>query len=166
MDTTHLHLISNHVPVFALVFSLLLLVLGEVLKNRTLLNTAMAGFIIAAIASVIAFTTGEAAEEAVENIAGTEAFIEEHEDIAKPANIVTIILGTLAVIAFVFEIIKKSTPVFLKRIILLVSCVAVVLISYTAYLGGLIRHTEVRSGITTTSVNTEGGSERSEHHDD
>ena len=164
MDTTHLHLISNHVPVFALIFSLLLFVLGDVLKNRTLLNTAMAGFIIAAIASVIAFTTGEAAEESIESIAGTEAFIEEHEDIAKPANITAIILGTLAIIAVIFEMIKNAIPVYLKRIILFVSCIAVVLVSYTAYLGGLIRHTEVRTGTSSYTIAPE--SKHSEHYDD
>lgn len=164
MDTTHLHLIANHVPVFAVIFSLLLLVVGDILKSKALINTAMAGFIIAAIGSVIAFTTGEAAEEAIESIAGTEAFIEEHEDIAKPANIAAIILGSLAIIAIVFEIIKNTIPVYLKRIILFVSCIAVVLVSYTAYLGGLIRHTEVRTGASATMITSE--SEPTEHDDD
>lgn len=152
METAHLHLISNHVPVFALFFSIILLVVGELLKNKTLLITALAGFIIAAIASVIAFITGEEAEHLVESIAGIGTFVEQHKEMAKPANFATVVLGVMAVAGVTIEIIKNRIPVFLKRTILLVSLIAVVLISYTAYLGGQIRHTEIRNNYITTET--------------
>ena len=162
METAHLHLIANHVPVFALIFSLILMVAGEILKNKTLLVTAFSGFIIAAIASVIAFMTGEEAEHVVENIIQADLFIEQHEDLAKPANISAVVLGVLSLSAIIFEFLKNYVPVALKRIILLISFVAVVLMSYTAYLGGQIRHTEVRdANLTTLPLN-----QNEEVHDD
>ncbi len=145
MDFVHLHLLSNHLPVFAVIFSVLLMIAGELTKSRHLTNAALAGFVIAAVGSIVAAQTGERAEHILTDAGLVDHdWVEPHEEAAERANISMMILGVFAIAALLLDTFKGMIPVFLKRAILLLSIVCSVLIMYAANLGGFIKHEEIR----------------------
>ena len=87
MNPAHLHLIANHVPVFAAALAIPLL--GVSLWRRdesgTFL-TAVLFLVIAGVGAIVAQRSGHAAEEIVEELPGIEErLIEEHEERAEVA---------------------------------------------------------------------------------
>lgn len=144
MNQTHIHLLLNHVAILGSVFSIVLLIAGMVLKSDVLKKTAMIGFVIAALVAIPVFLTGEPAEESVENIAGTiKATIEEHEESAEISIWLVEFMGAVSLLTFFLA--KKSNTINkgLLSFLLLLSIVAAGSISYTGFLGGKIRHTEL-----------------------
>src|SRR5690349_14876278 len=70
MDLTHLHLMITHLPVYGSILGALILIYGMVAQSR---HTKMAAYyvlLISSLGGVIAFSTGEAAEETVERMQG------------------------------------------------------------------------------------------------
>lgn len=70
MNTTHIHLLLNHVAILGALFSVILLLAGMFIKSDILKKTALLGFVLAALASIPVFLTGEPAEESVEHLPG------------------------------------------------------------------------------------------------
>jgi len=100
VNSAHLHLMVNHLPLFAALFSGVFLMVGLVRAQSALTK---AGLVIAVVAGLGAFTaarTGEGAEEIVEELAGiSEAAIEPHEEAAEAATLAAIGLGLFALAA-------------------------------------------------------------------
>jgi glycerol-3-phosphate acyltransferase PlsY len=131
MDFVHLHLLTNHLPVFAVIFSVMLFIAGEYFKSRHLSNAALAGFIIAALGSFVAYQTGERAEHILIDAGIIDIdWVEPHEEAAGRANIAMILLGIIALGALLLDIFKGALPVFLRRLLLLLGLVCIVMISY------------------------------------
>lgn len=145
MESVHLHLLINHVPILLTIFSLFILLWGMYKKENAVIHLSMAGFVIAAVFSVIAMQTGEGAEDIIEKLSGiSEALIHDHEELAELANYGAILLGLVALAAFAIE---KYRPAFykpVKVVIVVLAFLSAGLFSYTAYLGGQIRHSEIR----------------------
>ena len=163
MNQTHIHLLLNHVAILGSVFSIVLLIAGMVLKSDVLKKTAMIGFVIAALVAIPVFLTGEPAEESVENIAGTiKATIEEHEESAEISIWLVEFMGAVSLLTFFLA--KKSNTINkgLLSFLLLLSIVAAGSISYTGFLGGKIRHTEL-SGL---NGNATGQPDKAAEEDD
>ena len=138
MDQTHLHLLITHLPIIGSVLGAFVLAYGLL--------------IISSVAAGIAYITGEAAEETVENLQGiSEKVIEQHEDFALYALIGLILLGLVSIIAIFVTIKKLSLANPLATITLLLSLFSFGLVAYTGYLGGMIRHTEVGNGAVQNS---------------
>jgi len=147
MDAVHIHLIINHVPVILAASALLLLIISLFNHKKEYRNIAFAGFVIAAIFSVISFESGESAEDVVENIAGiTHDAIENHEHAADTARWLMLFLGVagIAGLSYFRDEKKKGFQLFLY-ISLILGIIAIGYLVYTGYLGGLIRHTELIS---------------------
>lgn len=144
MEAVHLHLLINHVPILLTIFSVLIMLWGMLKSEKAYINLALTGFIIAGVFSIVAFQSGEASEDAVETLAGiSESYIHDHEEVAEIANIMAIILAVFSISAF---IIKKYKPALFKPVKILVILLGFIssgMFSYTAYLGGNIRHTEL-----------------------
>jgi uncharacterized membrane protein len=97
-------------------------------------------------ASLAVFLTGEPAEELAEKLPGfSESIAHAHEEVAELATVVTVGVGVLALAALVaFR--RRALPRWVTVGGLLLALVAGGLMGYTGYLGGQIRHTEVRAG--------------------
>ncbi|MGL2962208.1 DUF2231 domain-containing protein [Flavobacterium sp. RSB2_4_14] len=149
MDQTHLHLLITHLPIFGSLLGVFVLVFGMWRKSDTTILASYFLFIISTIGAVIAYVTGEAAEETVENIQGvSESVIEQHADFAQFALIGLIVLG-VAALASALTLYKKSPfSKMLTMVTLFLSIVSFVLVARTGYLGGQIRHTEIAAGVT------------------
>lgn len=151
MNQTHIHLLITHLPIFGSILGGLVLAHGLWTKSNQTKIAAYNIFIISAIGAGIAYLTGEAAEETVENIQGiAKNMIDEHEDFAVFALVSLIILG-VASIGGLFLTLRKSALTSTAAIaILFISLISFGLVARTGYLGGQIRHTEINNSATTT----------------
>jgi uncharacterized membrane protein len=155
MDAVHLHLISNHVPIIGAFFGILVLIFGMFRKSPTTLAAAYLIFLISAIVGVVAYLTGEGAEEVAEELPGvTHNAIEAHEEVALYTLIAFIILALISLIGLIksknhYERIKG-----LAVVTLVVAIISLGIGAYTGLTGGQIRHTELK-GLTTTPTVTE-----------
>lgn len=147
MNPAHLHLLLNHMPVLGIIFGVLVLAVGLSRRNRTLIHLSYATFIVSGLLAIPVFLTGGEAEDEVEGKPGvTEEFIEEHEAAAKYAFYEALALGAFAIGAAYHSYRTKRNAPAIGILMLLASLFVSTVMMRTAYLGGYIRHTEIRSG--------------------
>ncbi|MBK9719013.1 MAG: hypothetical protein IPQ02_09985 [Saprospiraceae bacterium] len=153
MNQTHIHLLITHLPIFGSILGGLVLAHGLWTNSNQTKIAAYNLFIISAIGAGIAYLTGEAAEETVENIQGVlEATIKQHEEFALFALISLIILGLTSIVGLFITL--KNIPLTrtVAFIILFISLISFGLVARTGYLGGQIRHTEIASSTNLSPV--------------
>ena len=153
MSAGHLHLVLNHFPVMGSVIVLLLLMLAVYRRSD---DVARAGLMLAALVgavSVVVYFTGEPAEELIERLPGfSESLTERHEDAALVA---TVVVGVMGVLALAVLAAHRRGRILSRRTVATAAAFALVacgLMGYTAFLGGQVRHTEIRAGATTFAV--------------
>ncbi len=150
MDQTHIHLVITHLPIFGSILGGLVLAYDLWTKSNDTKIAAYGLFIISSIGAGIAYLTGEAAEESVENLTGVfEATIERHEEFALFALIAFITLGVASIVGIFFTLRKSTSTRTIAFVILMISLVSFGLVARTAYLGGQIRHSEIANGAPT-----------------
>ena len=146
MNQTHLHLLTNHLPIFGSILGGLVLTHGLWTKSNQTKIAAYNLLVISSIGAVIAYLTGEAAEESVENIQGiSKDLIDQHEDFAVIALVALSILGVASLIGLFLTIKKSPLTRMVAIVTLFISLISFGLIARTGYIGGLIRHTEINS---------------------
>lgn len=156
MNDAHLHMIVNHFPIVGPILGLLVLIGGLFFKNTPIKNTAYFLFIIATVFTVFSMTTGEGAEEIVEDMPtiGHE-IIHNHEELAEKFAIIMYLLGAVSVIGLITNIKKHSKANFFSYAILVISIVAVFFSTKVGTSGGEIRHTEIRPEKAFQNLNVE-----------
>lgn len=156
MNQTHIHLLITHLPIFGSILGGLVLAHGLWTKSNQTKIAAYNLFVISAIGAGIAYLTGEAAEETVENIQGiVEATINQHEEFALFALISLIILGLTSIIGLFITLKNLAMTRTVAFIILFISLVSFGLVARTGYLGGQIRHSEIASATNLSPVQNE-----------
>jgi len=156
MNQTHVHLLITHLPIFGSILGGLVLAHGLWTKSNQTKIAAYNLFVISAIGAGIAYLTGEAAEETVENIQGiVEATINQHEEFALFALISLIILGLTSIIGLFITLKNLAMTRTVAFIILFISLISFGLVARTGYLGGQIRHTEIASATNLSPVQNE-----------
>ena len=158
MDATHLHLLLNHFPIVGTVLGVGVMAYGYLTSSDQVKKTALWTWVLMALAAIPVFLTGEPAEESVEELAGvSEALIHEHEEAAELAIWLMEALGALSLVTLVLG----KTKATLSKPLVLVSTVLGLVVfgamARTGYLGGQIRHTEIRGGMAAAGVNQEAG---------
>src|SRR3954463_8979107 len=148
MNTVHLHLLLNHIPVVGSLLAVVLFAAALFLKETVSTKFALAFTAAVAAIAVVVYLTGGAAEEAVENLAGvTERAIDSHEEAAEVTTIAIGIFGALSALALIIVRARRA-PRWLALAGLVGSIAVSGLMAWTANLGGQIRHTEIQ-GTTT-----------------
>jgi uncharacterized membrane protein len=156
MNDAHLHLVLNHLPIIIPAIGLLVMIGGLIFSSEIVKRTAYFIFILGAIVAFPAFSTGEGAEEVVENLPGvSENLIKIHEEIAETFAILCYILGGASLIGLLSNFYKKSFSNYITYIVILVAIVSLYYAKQTGTSGGEIRHTEIRSNTGNTSVTSE-----------
>jgi uncharacterized membrane protein len=146
MNATHVHLLINHLPVIGTFFGMLVLLYGILAKSVHTRNAAYFILVIAAIGGFIAYQTGEAAEHVAEKLPGvTKELIHEHEEAAEKAIFGIVAVG-IASLAGLFINRRRGQSTGFAWIVFLVAFITCGITAYTAYLGGSVRHTEIRQG--------------------
>jgi len=144
MNAAHLHLISNHAPLFGLIAGLLLLAWGTLRDSHEIRIVSYVLFILSALAGGIAYLSGDAAESLVEHMPGmSEAAIERHQDIATFALGLIVLAAVISIVAMFAE---RGGAAFRRGLLIglfVVGAISVGVVGYTASLGGQIHHTEI-----------------------
>jgi hypothetical protein len=144
MNLTHIHLITNHIPVIGTGIGILILLLGMYRKSLEVQFAAYFILIASTFGAIIAYFSGEPAIESVEYIFDvSERSIEAHADAARITFFSMLILAMMSLIAMLIITKKPLRASAFAQIVLLVAAISFGLAAYTANLGGKIRHTEI-----------------------
>jgi len=149
MDTGHLHLMLNHLPVLGVPALLALLVWGLAGNIPTVARGAL--WLTLALAAVTAavYLTGEAAEELVEGLPTfEERLVERHELVALWTTVMVVATGLLAAGALYISArrgVQGSKA--LIRLVVVGLALSTVALGVTAWTGGPIGHPELRQGV-------------------
>ena len=149
ISPTHVHLLINHLPVFGSIMGALVLLYGIWKQSTHTKNAAYLVLVIAALGAVTAYLTGEPAEETVENLQGvSKEMLETHEDAALFALIAFIITGLISLVGLYINQKKPSMAKGYGYLALVVALFSFSVVARTAYVGGQIRHSEIRGDTT------------------
>ena len=146
MDFTHLHLLITHLPIFGSLLGAMVLIYGLYKNSHQTVLAAYLVLVIASLGGLISYLTGEPAEETVEKIHGiSKSVIDSHEESAEIAIISLAILGIFSLFVLVFNVKLIAFKRQIALVILAFSIICFGLVARTGYLGGQIRHTEIRN---------------------
>ena len=152
MNGAHWHLVVNHLPIIFPIVGIIVLIIGLISKSEAVKRTAFLIFILGAFASIVAMSTGEEAEEVIENISGiTENYIENHEEAAETFAMLTYFLGGISLLGLWTSFKEKTFSNIVAVTTLVLGLVVLFFGKQTGTTGGEIRHTEIRSANNTTS---------------
>lgn len=143
MNPAHIHLMLNHVPFFGAVAVTILFVVALALRQESVARAGLVVALLTAAVAVVVYLTGEPAEELVENLPGiSEPVMETHEEIALVA---TLVAGAFALVAlYSLVAFRHGVTMRFTKLLLVLSLLPLAGMAYTAYLGGQIRHSEIR----------------------
>ena len=145
IDAAHVHLMLNHLPVIGAPFLLLLLTIGLWRGSRELVTISLVLVVGLAVATGLVYLTGEPAEELVERASWfRDALAESHEDQATVSLVAVLVTGALASAALAFRR-RPAAGVWLPRVTWGALALSTILLGWTAWSGGQIRHEEVRA---------------------
>lgn len=145
MNGAHVHLLVNHIPVVGIVLGSVALIWSMLRRSTDMKWGAVALFVVAGAVVWLAAESGDAAAELIKGLPGVrESDIHEHE---MAADYASFFVSAVAVAAIGMLAVERFKPRFARAarmtllILALFTCSIVV---RTAYLGGLVRHTEIR----------------------
>ncbi|MFN3755093.1 DUF2231 domain-containing protein [Flavobacterium sp.] len=153
MNDAHLHLLVNHFPIIGTIFGLGILIAGIVMKSKSVKNTAFVLLIVAAVFGFASMSTGEGAEELVEDMPSVgHDIIHEHEELAEKFVLVLYVTGAFALLSLIASVKKHSKATLFTWITLLLTLVTVVLAKEVGTSGGEIRHIEIRANAVSPEI--------------
>jgi uncharacterized membrane protein len=146
MSWGYLHMIINHFPIVGAIIGSMLIIAGLVLKNEGVKLSGLGIIVFSALMAVIAYLTGDSAEDAVQNAPGiAESLINRHEDIATISMYLMVPAGLMAAMTLYSIWKKEKSVIFLLIITLVFSVISSAAMVFTGHTGGQIRHSEFRS---------------------
>jgi len=160
MDATHIHLILTHFPIVGTIIGVGILTYGYFSKRNDIIKVALITFFSMALVTIPVYLTGEGSEETVEHLAGvSERLIENHEELAEKAILLMGLLAVLSSISFMAVLRQFSFAKTITLITLIVSLVTFGIFAQVGYLGGQIRHSEIRTD-TSNKLTEKGEAEK------
>ncbi|SRR6056297_147527 len=144
MNDAFLHLVINHLPVFSMLFGLLILLWGLFKQNIPFQKLAMILFIVGAVASYVAVETGEEAEDVIEEYVPSIShdLIHDHEEAAEISMWFSFVTGGISLLGLFVVGKDHRYEKVLAGVLVVAALAAVGMLMYTAYEGGKIRHPE------------------------
>lgn len=148
MTWAHVHLAINHLPVVLVPVAAVLLGAAWLRKTTDLKNAGLVVLVAAAVSAGGAYLTGEPAESVVKDLPTvSDSAIEEHEEAAFLATVVTSVAGMLALAALVTGGRPGPSPAWIVAATFAMALLAAALLARTANLGGRVSHPEIRSPV-------------------
>ena len=167
MNDAHLHMVLNHFPIIGSIFGLVILIVGIILKNNSVINTAYILFIVSAIFAAFSMGTGDGAEEMVEDMPNIgKQIIHEHEEIAEKFALVLYLLAAVSIAGLIMNIKNYSKAKFVSYTAVVVAIIGVVLSTQVGTSGGEIRHTEIRDDSVNAKALPEGSISKEQTKED
>ena len=160
MSAAHWHLVLNHIPLLGILFGTALLAYGVWRRQEDVQIASLGLLVVAGLAVIAVYLTGEPAEEVVEGLAGvSHDAIEAHEHFAWYGLVAGIATGVVALGTLLYGALRRRLVRWTVGLTLLLAVVSVGLIGYTANLGGKISHPELRGEVP---VQVESGDDHDE----
>jgi hypothetical protein len=148
-NLSHLHLLINHFPTVGLIVAFLLLVVAivsdtDATNDTTMKPTALGVLFGIAVVTLPVFTTGLAAEGAIEKLPGiSQPAMTAHEDSALLAFIVLEATGLAAWLGLWRWRRTRRVPPSLTFVTFVLAALSLGLMTVAANIGGAIRHPEI-----------------------
>ena len=148
-NLSHLHLLLNHFPTVGLTVAFALLIVSilgdsEAMKHDTMRPTALGVLFAIAVITLPVFTTGLAAEGAIEKLPGiSKAAMDAHENSALLAFVVLELAGASAWFGLWRWRRTRRIPPGLTILTFVLSAISLGLMTVAASIGGGIRHPEI-----------------------
>lgn len=139
------HLLVNHLPVAGFAGVIFALAFATLTQSLDVKRFVLATAVVVGLSALAPFWTGEPAEETIEHLPGVDkALIEEHEEAAESATVLSVVTAVAAAGALLLQrkkvdSMKKSIPA-----VLVLSLITGAAMAKTAHEGGKIRHPEIR----------------------
>jgi uncharacterized membrane protein len=131
-----------------MIFGFGILIAGILFKNNAVINVSYFIFIVVAILAFISMSSGEGAEDLVEDLPNVgKQIIHEHEEVAEKLALVLYILGAVSLFGLYANLKNHSKAKLTSYLALVIAIVGVVLAKSVGTSGGEIRHTEIRANI-------------------
>jgi hypothetical protein len=178
MEIAYLHLVTNHIPIIAVPFTLLLILWGLWRKSDEVVTAGLLLFALLGAATLAVYLLGQGGEDFIEDLPGvSHDAIEAHEGFALFGLISVLLVSAASIFALLRYRLRgpKSagdTPaqisaIYPRWVVLAVVVLALgsaAVLGYTGRLGGKIRHTEFHAGDTAieNERDQENGSEEKE----
>jgi len=140
-----LHLIANHFPIIVPMLGLLIMIGGIILKSELTKRIAYMLFIFGSLAAIVAFLSGDGAEDIVEKMQGIDKkLIHAHEEIAEIFSVLSYLLGAFSLVGLWANWKQKSISKVISYITITLSLLAIFYAVRTGITGGQVRHTKIR----------------------
>lgn len=152
MDTTHLHLLLNHVPTIGFIIAIGLFITALVARSDDLKRASLALFVGIALATIATYTTGNAAQAKIcvsaegqpcEDPTVSKALIEAHESAAFFALVFIQLTGAVAWLGLWAFRRRRSLSPLTAGAVLVLSLLGLAAVARAANVGGEIRHPEI-----------------------
>ena len=153
MDTTHLHLLLNHVPTIGFIVALSFFVVSFIGKSDHIKQASLTLMVGIAFITIPTYVTGNAAWNAIQTMDDMkESAVETHEGAAFLAMMAIQITGALAFLGLWSMRRTGSLSHAATAVIFIFCLVSFALVAGAANLGGEIRHTEIRPEVESVTA--------------
>lgn len=140
-------LAPDHIPVLGVAFGLALLAWAASRRHDAFARLALVVFVLSAAVAIPTYLSGEPAEDVVESVASDiEQWVEPHEEAALVSIVLAEVLGGVAFVGLWFARRRPEVPRLVVIASLVLALATAGSLAWTANLGGLIRHSEIRDG--------------------
>lgn len=144
MNWAHIHLLLTHVPVIGVGAILAFLLIGKIRRSREIKWASWQLFVALAVASIAVYLTGSPASHQMREMPGiSREVIHRHSSAADFAFWSLELLGALCLVALVKFRNTAEIPARFANVLLALAFVVLILMIWTANLGGRIRHPEI-----------------------
>jgi len=149
VNSVHLHLAINHSPLYATLFAFFLLLIGMMIRNRSVVTAGLVITIVAALCAIATYSAGDEASDIIDHsppIAGVDkTMIEPHSGAAGWFLTASCITGGLAIVVLFIGRRRGERPRWMEVVMLFALVFCLVTVARVALLGGRIHHPEVRA---------------------
>jgi YVTN family beta-propeller protein len=157
MNSIEIHLILNHIPILGVAFVSLYLLIATIFKNTFMQKASLWILLGVALLTIAVYLSGLGAETPVESLPNvSKALLQLHEKVARISSMTIWAIGGITFLGLVFLRGKEQLFQYFVRGILAMTLLSTGLFILTAYLGGQITHSEIRStlaeGLSTRSI--------------
>jgi uncharacterized membrane protein len=144
LNWAHIHLVLTHIPVIGIGVVIVFLLAGLARRSRELKWVSLQMFVALALLSIAVYLTGSPASHQMRELPGiSRETIHHHSSVADFAFGGMEVLGALSLGAMVKFRNSAAIPVRIVAALLGLALVVLVLMLWTANLGGRIRHPEI-----------------------
>lgn len=157
ITAAHWHILLNHVPIIGVPLVALLLAWGLMRREEANIRAALYGTVLLAFATFVVDQTGDKAKADIRDQAwANRDLIHGHEEAADKALFAGITVGVLALGTLVLSRGGKPVRRDAALVVLAGLGATAVILAWTAWEGGKIRHSEFGLGAPTPVVTPSG----------